>query len=49
MKVESLQAIGNVIVKFKNSNNGEYANRVFKEFLAKAKIKDETSILYCPQ
>jgi hypothetical protein len=38
-----------VIVKFKNNNGGEYANRVFKEFLAEEGIKDETSILYCPQ
>lgn len=49
MKIENLRTVGNLIVKFKNNNGGEYANCVFKEFLVEVGTKDETSILYCPQ
>jgi len=49
MKIENLRTVGNVIVKFKNNNGGEYANCVFKEFLVEVGTKDETTILYCLQ
>jgi transposase InsO family protein len=37
------------MVKFRSDNGGEYISDAFKEYLAEAKIKHETSTFYYPQ
>jgi hypothetical protein len=37
------------MVKFISDNGGEYISCVFKEYLAEAGIKHETSTPYCPE
>jgi hypothetical protein len=47
VKVKRLR-VTRIAMKFRNDNSGEYISCAFKEYLAKVKIKHETSIFYYP-
>jgi transposase InsO family protein len=49
VKAKRLQVIRIAMVKFRSDNGGEYISYAFKEYLAKTKIKHETSTFYYPR